>query len=799
MRDWNYSPDHPISLTISADARLDPTDYTDDQIWELNLGSSEPPAVSLQTTFGLRARSCRIFPRFILGDHSVNNPAHFHHPVTIHQYYPNYIKLSFKPYSNINVVLEYWVPDSHTITCRTKIINTSRDVCQFRVEWAELLIPAEDGNRMSTQEIGVSTILAGHTSNLVPVLFLTAGSQPGKSSYPSLGISYKIPPHGEQQLSWSHASLNELNASYEKAKEAMSRNWDSEFARIQRMNSQRLEITTGNQEWDTAFYLAQTIVDQLFLQPTSRRGSQSYVFSRNPDQGFSLLQDGSDYNHLWNGQTALGSYYLTNFLLPSSPELLKSLLDNFLASQNENGEIDFKPGLGGQRSHLLATPLLASLTWLYYQYTSSPDYLISVFPKLLGYYFSWFKAGHDRDGDSIPEWDQTIQTGFEEHPLFSYQGEISPGLDITVVESPDLCSYLYREGISLIAIANEITERGSIPQLQGMVEHLKSMVEQSWDDTYACFLYRDRDSHISTSSEILGILTGTGTLDIHRNFHPPVRPVFQMTSQSEGTRPIQIYIHGIASNGAHRVDHISPGQIHWHMQNGYHTSEYIYETIEHIEISGLLSTDELTVRTLGINRIDQTLLIPLWAGIPSEEKAKILINLTIMNKKMFLSQYGLRSIIDSVTPDDHATGNVSIQLAWMSLIMEGLIYYGERKNAAELFTRSMKAVVNSLKRDLSFHQFYHPETGQPFGPANSLTSLIPVGIFLNILGVKIINSSKVELTGSNPFPWPVTIKYRGLTVVQQEKKALIIFSDGQNITVDNNQPKIINREEPIQH
>jgi hypothetical protein len=67
---------------------------------------------------------------------------------------------------------------------------------------------------------------------------------------------------------------------------------------------------------------------------------------------------------------------------------------------------------------------------------------------------------------------------------------------------------------------------------------------------------------------------------------------------------------------------------------------------------------------------------------------------------------------------------------------------------------------------------------------------------LYILGVKIINPSRVEITGSNPFPWPVTIKYRGLTVVHQEKKTLVIFSDGQNVTVDNNLPQVINIREP---
>jgi hypothetical protein len=796
MREWNYSPDHPISLTLSADARLDPTDYANDQIWELNLGNSEPPGISLQTTFGLRARSCRIFPKFIHGGQSVSNPTHFHHPVTIHQYYPNYIKLSFKPFSAINVILEYWVPDSHTIACRTKIVNSSRDTCQIQVDWAELLVPAEDGNRMSANEIGLTTILAGQTANLTPVLFLTGGALPGNSPYPSLDLSYKLPSHGEQQLFWSHAMLSDMNSSYERAKEVISRNWDTEFARILRLNSQRMEINTGNQEWDTAFYLAQTRSDQLLLHPTPKGSSSSYVFSRQPDQGFSLLQDGSDYNYSWNGQTAHGSYYLANYLLPSSPETLKCLLDNFFASQSDQGEIDFKPGLSGQRSHLQSTPLLARIAWMYYEYTGSRDYLHSIFPKLLAFFFSWFSTEHDRDGDLIPEWDQAIQTGFEEHPLFSYLGDSSAGLDISTVESPDLCSYLFRESQSLISIAKVLSEGESIPRLKSIAATLKTMVEQSWDDAHACYRYRDRDSHITTSSEFLGRCNGAGTIDIHREFHPAVRPSMLIISKDEGTRPVQIYIHGTAANGAHRVDHISTAQIHWHINNGYITSDFLYESIELVEVTGLLPGDELLIHSSGLDRLDQTLFVPLWAGIPSDDKAKILINLTIMNKKRFLCPYGLRPVLD--VPNAAARDELydAIHLPWMSLVLEGLIQYGERKKAAEVFTRFMKAVVHSLKIDLSFHQFYQAETGKPLGPSNTLYSLIPLGVFLNILGVKIINPSKVEITGSNPFPWPVTMKYRGLTVVQQEKKTLVIFSDGQNVTVDNSDPQIINISEP---
>jgi hypothetical protein len=791
MQNLNLTPDHPIYLPLSADARLNPTDYTNDHIWELNLGNSEPPAISFQTTFGLRARFCRIFPRFIFDGHVVSDPSRFHHPITIHQYFPNYINLSFKPFSSINVILEYWVPGSHAIAGRTKIINISREACQIQIEWAELLVPAPDGNRMSTKEIGLTTFLAGETANLTPVLFLTGGAQAGKSPYPSLNLSYVIPPNGEQVTQWAHASLSDINASYELAKEISSKNWDTEFAHIARINSQRLEIKTGNQDWNTALYLAQTIVDQLFLQPTPLCMSPSFVCARNPDQGFSLLKDGSDYNYLWKGQSPLDSYFLTNFLLPSSPGLLKALLDNFLATQTPQGEIDLKPGLGGQRSQLIATPLLALMTWKLYEYTDDVEYLINNFPKLLLFFFSWFTNVHDRDNDFIPEWDQAVQTGFEENPLFSYLDNLSGGMEISTIESPDLCSYLYQECRSLISIAKRIANDVVIDQLESIAEKLRLAVEQSWSDSQACYLYRDRDSHISTPSDNLGKLKGVGVLEIQREVPHPVRPIINIKSKKEGTRPVQIYIHGTLPTGAHRVDHVPAYQIHWHLNSGYFTSEYIYKTIERIEITGLLPDDEIVVQTPGLTFIDQTLLLPLWAGIPSVEKAKVLISLSVMNKKKFLSSYGIRSYFDfkdlSVVPEE----SPSINLLWESLILDGMIRYGERKKAAEIFARTMKAVVHSLNTDLTFHKFYHSETGKPLGVTNSVTSLIPIGLFLNLLGVKIINSSKLEITGSNPFPWPVTIKYRGLTVVQQEQKALVIFADGQSITVDNNEPQII--------
>ncbi len=792
MRNWNFTPDHPIFLTLAADVRLNSTSYINDQIWELKLGNSEPPSISLETNFGLRARLCRIFPRFIHKGVVVNDPAHFSRPITIHHYYPNYIDLSFKPFSSINVRLEYWVPNSQVIAGRTLLTNTSHEACEVQLEWAELLLTSAEGSRMAWAEIGMNNVLAGKTADLSPVLFLTGGAKAGNSPYPSLNILLDLPPDGEHKVQWVHASLDEMSASYNLIKDIISLNWDRELARITRINSRQLDIQTGNQDWDTAFLLSQNIAYQLFLHSSQLNKAPSFVTVRRPDQGFSLLKDGSDYNHLWNGQTSNDSYYLTNILLPSSPDLVKGLLDNFLEIQTMQGEIDWKPGLGGQLSQILATPFLAIMTLQLFEVTGEIGYLRTVYPKLLSFFLSWFSTTHDRDGDLIPEWDQTIQTGFEDLPLFSQNHPWSLGADISTVEGPDLCSYLYRECLSLLAIAKLINNPDSIGQLESIAANLKSMVEQSWNDQYACYLYRDRDSHFSTPNETLGNHNGPGTIDIHEEFLQPVRPVIHLAIYNEINSQIQIFIHGSGSTGAHRVEHIPFNKIHWHVKSGFVTSEYSYSAIERIEVNGIQPEDSVRIQSVDLTCLDQSLLLPLWAGIPSSDRAKILINLTIMNKKKFLGSYGLRTCINfpgrSVVPEEYFGSH----LPWTALIIDGLIQYGERNKAAEVFTRLMKPIVKTLKADMTLHQSYHSETGKALGAQNSLTGLIPIRTFLNILGVNIINNSKVEISGHNPFPWPVTIKFQGLTVVRHLKKTIVFFPDGQNSIIDNNEHQVIN-------
>ena len=59
--------------------------------------------------------------------------------------------------------------------------------------------------------------------------------------------------------------------------------------------------------------------------------------------------------------------------------------ENFLAIQTEQGAIDGKPGLAGQRGRFLAAPILASLAWKLYEKSDDQTFLRAAFPSCINF------------------------------------------------------------------------------------------------------------------------------------------------------------------------------------------------------------------------------------------------------------------------------------------------------------------------------------------------------------------------------------------------------------------------------
>lgn len=786
---WHLKSGDPLALTLAADARLTATNYGDDQIWQLNLRGGEPPALAFETTYGLRARSFRIFPSFQEGDEARIDPADFASAPVVQNVFPNFLALSCSPFQDIDVKVEYWVPESQAVAGRVTLINRTRQARTLRMEWIGQLSPTE-GERMTPTEMQAAPVLAGRTANLAPVLFMTGGPRPHTGSYPSLVLERELAP-GEPAIStWVCAARTDSEASFEQARSLAARNWDAERARLEMLNAGRLEILTGQPDWDAAFFMSQNQALNLFVGPTTALPHPSFVIAREPDQGHSLREDGSDYSHLWNGQQPLTALFLVDQILPANPELAKGLVHNFLTTQQEDGFIDWKPGLAGQRSRLLATPLLAALSWRVYQACEDRDFLQSVFPKLVRFAEIWFSSRHDRDEDGVPEWDSLLQTCFDDHPIYSSWHTGAQGVEISTAESPALSAMLYRECQALIQMSEAIGQPEKIPDLKALGEPLRTAVQAAWDVERAGYFDWDRDTHLSAQEELLGEQHGPGDMNLRREFDNPVRLRVEIETGGESARQPELCIHGTSASGFHRVETIPPEDFRWFMERGSITGERVYTALEKIEIRGLEPDSLVRVLTVGYSSRVHTNLLPLWAGIPDEEQARSLVVETITSPQRFWRDYGLPALgelLDQPQPQPWR----SVQMTWNELVGEGLLRYGYRQEAVELVMRLMQAVTAGLKKEGAFRGGYDAGTGQGTGERNALTGLAPIGLFLRTLGVQVISPYKVVLSGFNPFPWPVTIKYRGLNVMCQKDKYRVIFPDGQTVTIDDPAPRIV--------
>lgn len=818
MQNWSLAAGDPLTFTLAADARLTDTNYTDDQIWELNLGGGEPAALAVQTTFGLRAHWMRLFPRFVRGESARSDPASFHTPPRITRYYPNYLSVTFEPFDGLEVIAEYWAAESQVLAGRLSLTNHSILPQNFRLEWVALLNPIDRQGGMVTAQAGPSHVLSGETAYLYPVVFLTGGPQPYNSPFPALAVDMELYPGNSRQLSWAAAGLRSYEASLEAARAATARPWEAEQARNELLNtSQTVKIETGNPDWDIAFALTQVNASELLMKNLDFLPNPSFVLNRLPDQGFSVRQDGGDYPHLWNGQTALDTYYLSSLLLPGAPDTAAGLLRNFIAVQEESGAIDWKPGLGGQRSHRLAQPLLASLAVRIAPYMAQPDWYQEVFPPLLRFFNHWFDARYDQDSDSFPEWQHPLQSGLEDSPIFDRWSPNAQGIDITRLEAPALAAMLLRECSALIEMATHLTEieqtsaayarlssaiegtdrameehraqsSGAADTLEALEQRkalLEKVLADTWDEKARIYRYRDYATHLSLPGSLLLEFPGNGRGTSRKRLSQPNRLVVQLKVHEERTYAVTATLHGFTAEGE-ITETIEPRGFTWAGMQGRATTQNTFLAVKRVEVVGLGEDDSVRVSTANYTQEDCSLLLPLWAGAPSEEQARKMVEEVILER--YLQAFG----IPTCPPDQQAQEELpglhsalpSALLPWNLLIGEGLLRYGYRAYAADLVTRLMNGVVSSLKANHAFRQYYHAETGLAAGERGHLHGLAPLGLFLRTLGVEYLGTKEVVINGFNPFSTTINVQYRKVKISFYPDRTEVGFPGGQKVTVD---------------
>lgn len=818
MRDWSLRAGDPLFLTLAADLRRSTPDYVNDHIWELELGGGEPPSLCVRTTFGLRAHQMRLFYRFTEAGRTVTDPFTFHSAPLLRRFSTDFLRLDFVPFEGLEVTAEYWIPESHALAGRLIFLNHTEFPRHLDFELCGLLAPVE-GKGLAFAKQQMTNVLGGRTGGLEPVLFMNGGPQHGPGPQPSLALSLDFDAGQPRTLAWACASLPTAQESFDLARRSVARPWDAEQARMDLLDAaDLLDIYTGDPDWDAAFTFSQTAALGLFYPASQHLPSPSFVRARQPDGGYSRSGDGTDYPPAWSGQSPLDSYYLAS-LLPTSSMLKRGLLENFLSTQTEDGSIDGRPGLAGQRSKFLAAPLLCSLAWNIYEDLRDDSFLTAVFPKLLAFFRAWFLPYHDRDADGIPEWDHVLQTGFEDNPLFDVWYSWSQALSVSALFNPELESLLYHEASALISMAGKLGLAAETAELRQLATRLSSSVAAAWNPRRSLYAYRDRLTGSSWTGKQLATRKGPGEL-LPKNpeFERPVRLLLLVqTKNPAAKRPVAkiVGLAGLTSSfDPQKVDAVEAGedgarrkrserieeqQFQWHTGGLVATSQFTYTRLERVQIDGLQPNDRIILRTMDTTSEDITLFAPLWAKLPHADHAQAMRDRLSKEGQGFSRRYGIPALsgppvtgrLAAREAAEAAAVAMGVHLPWNQLVGEGLLSYGFRVEAAELTARLMQGIITCLKQSRAFYERYHAETGAGLGLRGAVTGLAPVGLFLQTLGVQVLSPTAVRLEGKNPFPWPVTLLYRGLKIVRGLESTEVSFNLGEPVTVTDPAPCVI--------
>ena len=793
MRLWSLPLSGPVALRLACDARFSDIDIADDHIWELQIESEEPPSLSLYTTYGLRARAMRIFPGFGLGEHFITDPAGFHAKPVVRTILPDYARLDFSPYNHIDVIAEYWIPGSHVVMGRFTISNLRVEPQDLHLRLYGLLRPGDDPQALGESIFQGVSVLAGRTAGLHPVLFLSGGARIEPAPYPNLGVHGRLLPGEVGAWVWAQAAEGTTNHSFTKAREWTQCNWDKERARVELENSGIVEIESGEPDWDGAFWLTQIEILGNFVGPVKFQPGSILVKRRGVDDGFSPSEDGYGYSPQGSGYTAEDAFLAISQILPAAPSISKGLIENFLKTQDAEGKTEWLPNVSRKRSGLHSVPLLATLAWMVFQHTEDVGWLRQIFTPLRRFVEAWFDLDHDRDQDGWPEWNHAAHSGFDDWPAFALWHRWSQGLDISMVETVDLASYLYLEIQSLMNIAREIGRERALEGIEPRLAILKEAVGSTWSAQRNIYRQRDRDLDTSFTGKRLGKGHGEYSFEVNCSFDPPVRVLVRIHSSEKDSRKLKIFIHSRGRRGRSRVERITSRKLHWFGDTGVFTSENLNSSIERVEVQGLGKKIYSEIWLPDTTRVDQSLLLPLWAGIPDPAQADKLISKTLTDPDQFWRPYGIPvcSAKDPSYAADNREGAGAVWMFWNLLLGEGLLSYGFHEQAAELVTRLMRNVVGTLKEDKAFRARYNPDQGGGVGGRGYIDGVAPLSLFLQTLGVRLISPRKVWIKPGNPYPWPVTLRWRGLVVQCEQEETRVTFPDGQEVVLREVEAQIV--------
>lgn len=795
LRRWLLDTNQPFALPLAADARLSATDYTDDQAWNLSLGAGAAPALALQTRYGGRVGLASLVPMWYAGGRSIYEAQGYNVPPAITGFAPGYLRVQAALNPQLTLQAEYWAIDSHTLGVRFTLANAHTSPVTLRLD-----IFGHVGAQGKEQQLGIiplanggAALYMGRIGGINPAVLLEGGSAEladGGPVSPKIGRDITIPGRKKVALRWVHAGLRTAADSAAHAAHWLGQDWTPHLRRINQAAASIPDIRTGDDTHDLILANAWNQLVLAFLRPTASLPHASFVALRGAAVGVSQRGDGTDHRREWSGQNPTWAYLAAQSIASISPQLAQGVVRNYLAVQQPDGWIDWKPGLAGQRQGALCLPVLARLAWGIFQHTEDDAFLRETLPGLVRFFERWLSPDRDADGDGLPEWQTEHQTGYLFLPTFAAGQPWGQGLDIQLVETPDLLAYLLSEAVSLRAIAYYLRQPEVEARMAAHIERLLPALETLWDASAGRYRRRDRDTHHTAPGAVV-LDGGRGDEEqiLALPVSPPNRLIVRVSGGVSHTPRLTLLITGLDANGQPASETVDSSAFLWQHNYGVYTTRQVFAQADRVRCDGLSRVYTVSVRAADTARLDIAALLPLWSAALPPARAEALTRL-LSDPDHFWQPNGVTmcSAQDPAYDPANAAGSGGVWPFWTALLVEGLLETGRADLAAELLRRLLSAQAGVFQETRAFAEFYHSDSARGLGEPAHLAGIVPLHLLLRVLGVRVISARKVWAGG--PYHWhqPVTVSQHGVSVHRSASGTTITFPSGHTAALPADAP-----------
>jgi hypothetical protein len=307
-----------------------------------------------------------------------------------------------------------------------------------------------------------------------------------------------------------------------------------------------------------------------------------------------------------------------------------------------------------------------------------------------------------------------------------------------------------------------------------------------------CFCYRDRDTHITHSLKTLLHQESIKNQEIDISLDSPQRLVISIMSQGLAIPKTSIILLGVDQNGKETSEVFTIFQGYSTSSLVHIVSEQVYSRLRKIETSGEDPSLSLDLATLDLSSPDITCLLPISGDLLNNTQLQSTLK-TYLQSGNPRFHFGLPE--ELILPKSMSNDFPDlINLPWNFLLIESLLDNKLISVASDLFSRIMTLIAGSLKHDHAFFEYFNAKDGSPKGHRHSLSGIVPISLYLSMIGLRIISPTAVEISGECPFPGKILVKYCGMQIMREGKVTRVILPNGQITRIYGSESHIISQK-----